>query len=119
MHPQVTGRVVDAVSTEPIGGAVIQFVDSEYGGGETRSADDGSYDLPAVSARFSALLTGDVRFRSTIECSAPGYNAKRIPWNHGPSGAYGNHDVLRIDFGLIPIGDPAGRSEEDNGTRGR
>jgi len=88
---------------------MIKFVNSEYGGGEIKSADDGSFDLSAVSARFSALLMADVRFSSTIECSAPGYHAKRIPWNHGPSGVYDNHDVLRIDFELIPISEHAGR----------
>lgn len=102
VHPEVKGRALDATTGQPISGAVIKLIDSEYGGGETTSNARGEFRLDAVSQRylFGIPLHGDTRFTSKIECSALHYQSQVIEVRHGPNGVWDAPLVIPIDFSM-------------------
>ena len=83
--PSLSGRVVDANSLRPVGGAKITFPDHPET--STRTDDSGSFHLPATH-RFYWLVLGACpvdypsgwRYGILVEVSHPQYESIQLSW---------------------------------------
>lgn len=119
VRPEIRGRVTDASNGRPIAGAKIQFVNSPYGGGHTRSNDNGEFVLSPVSKNEWISVPGDPFYRTFVEASAQGYNSAVHETGHGTADVSGSHPapIRIIDFAMRS--DAPSTSEESFGSRGR
>lgn len=102
VHPEIQGHAVDQQTGSPIAGVKIGFLQSEFGGGETTTAEDGSYELPAVAKWEWISWPGDPCYKTLVEATANGYQAVIAETGHGTGDVWGGGPapIHGIDFRL-------------------
>lgn len=111
VHPEIRGTVLDDESGLPVAGAIVRSSNSRCSG-ETVTADDGTYVLPAVSETEWVSLPGDPFYGTHVEASAESYNRVVHETGHGTGEVYGDRPapIRQIDFRLSMTG--TGESKE-------
>lgn len=102
VHPSVEGTVVDARTGEPIENATVAFVRSRFGGGATRTDEEGRYRLDPVTELRWFSLPGDPYYATFVRASARGYVPVEHETGHSTGEVVGSRPAPRryIEFQL-------------------